>query len=158
MKQILISIIPYVALPFCLLLPAGLTGFGIVVALDVWGDFYFVDGLPMAATFLTAVSIVGLVLLTPAGDPFTFKRFQAALSSPIAQLKHRLPKRAAGRQSNQPDPQVATDSENFNTFGAGPTLRHDGSSLVHSIVVTGKPPDGSYNLNCSIKSEANQKL
>src|SRR5689334_11397358 len=114
MKQILNVIIPYVALPFCLLLIAGLTGFGIVVALDVWGDFYFVDGLLMAAAFLTAVSIVGLVLLQPAGEPSAFKHFQAALSSQIAHIKHRFPKSAAGTQYNQPDPQVANDPGNFN--------------------------------------------
>lgn len=154
-KQIISVIIPYVALPVCLLVLAGLTGLGIVVALDIWGDFYFVDGLPMAAAFLVVVSVVGLMILQPAGEPSTLERFKNAISTQIVR-GGRLANSNGVRQDNGPEPIVtATD---FNAVVDGATPYQDGRSAVHSVIVWGKPASGSYNFNCSVKSEVNKQL
>jgi len=154
------AIIPYVALPVCLLLLAGLIGFGIVVALDVWADFYFVDGIPGATAFLVVVSIVGLVFLQPAGASSTFARFKTVASSPVARLAS-LRSRVAKNPNpdslyEKPRPEIVTNNADFNTVGDGPS-RSQARRGVHSVVVWGKPTHHSANFNCSINAEANKK-
>jgi hypothetical protein len=160
-KKIIMTIIPYVALPVGLLLLAGLIGFGIVVALDVWAGFYFVDGIPIATAFLVAASIAGLAFLQPAGAPATLARFKTVFSSPVARLQRlgsRAPKNPnPGSPFEQQRPEVVTNNADFNAVGGGPSPSPAGRRRVHSVVVWGKPTRHSNNFNCSIIGEANKK-
>ena len=161
-KKIVMTVVPYVALPLCLLLFAGLIGFGIVVALDLWGDVYFVDGVPVATSFLLVVSIAGLVFLQPAGASSTLARFKTVAASPVASLG-RLRSRVA--KSSNPgsspfekhQPEVVTNNADFNAVGGGPSPFQARRRRVHSVVVWGKPTHHSANFNCSINAEANKK-
>lgn len=155
------TVIPYVALPVCLLLLAGLIGFGIVVALDVWADFYFVDGVPVATAFLVVVSILGLAYLQPAAAPAAFARFKTVISSPVEHLQH-LGSRAR-KNLNLPSlfekqrPEVVNSDADFNMVGVGPSPAQGRRRRVHSVVVWAKPTHQYNNFNCSINAEANKK-
>ena len=160
-KKVIMTVIPYLALPLCLLLLAGLIGFGIVVALDVWADFYFVDGVPVATAFLVAASIAGLVFLQPAAAPTAFARFKTVISSPVERLQH-LGSRARknlnpGSLFEKHRPEVVTNNADFNTVGGGPSPAQASRRRVHSVVVWGKPTHQYNNFNCSITAEANKK-
>lgn len=165
-KPVALLVIACGALPLCLAALAGLIGFGIVVTLDVWGDFYFVDGVPSAAAFIIGIGLCGLWFLQTRNEASVrwarfatpYKQAKAALSSlDTAQLAHFVSgalnkARQFGRQTSQ----YATSNIAPNiTSNVHPRTGNKAVPLVHSVV-WGKPIDRHYDLKRSLNLEVDQ--
>jgi ABC-type arginine/histidine transport system permease subunit len=165
-KPIAIPAIAYAALPLCLAALAGLIGFGFVVALDVWGDIYFVDGVPIAAAFVIVSSLCGLGFLKSVNAPsnlwtqFTapYKQAKTAWASlNTVQFTQAVSGaldmvRRFGWQSSK---YGISNAELNSIRNIHPRNRNKAIPLIHSVV-WGKSIDRHYDLNRSTNLEMNQ--
>jgi hypothetical protein len=158
--------IAYAALPLCIAVSAGLLGFGIVAALDVWGDIYFVNGAPVASALIILVSLCGLWLLQPSSEATarlrarfsaSYKQAKTAwssvdrarLSSVLTDAFNKV--QQCGRQSRE---LVTSNFASDHASKVQSPTNNESLPLVHSVV-WGKPINRQYEFNCSINSEAN---
>ena len=156
--------IAYAALPLCIAVSAGLLGFGIVAALDVWGDIYFVNGVPVASALSILVSLCGLWFLQPYSQATA--RFRARFSAPYKQAKAAWSSLDRARISNvltdalkkaqqcgrQPREYVTSNFASDDASNVQSPTNNESLPLVHSVV-WGKPINRQYEFNCSINSE-----
>jgi hypothetical protein len=162
-KAVALTMIAYAALPICIAVSGGLLGFSLVAALDLWGDIYFVNGVPIASALTILVSLCGLWFLQAYSQAIA--RSRARFSAPYKQAK------AAWSALNwAPLSNVLTDALNKATqCGRQPrdyvttnfasdqasnvqSRTNTESLLVHSVV-WGKPINSQYEFKCSINSE-----
>jgi hypothetical protein len=151
-------------LPVCLAAVAGLGGLGIVAALDVWADLYFVDGVPVAAAFIILVSLLGFWLLQSPSEASFRARFVAGFKQAKAALHLADPTygvsvsdtfnavRQIGKQNSD---QATSDRKSNSTDKIDPRAKSKLSPLIHSVA-WGKPIHRSHDLNCSITLETNK--
>jgi hypothetical protein len=162
-KAMALTMIAYAALPICIAVSGGLLGFSLVAALDLWGDIYFVNGVPIASALTILVSLCGLWILQPYSQAIArsrarfsapYKQAKAAWSSlnwaPLSNVLTDALNKAT--QSGRPREYVTTNFASDQASSVQSRTNTESLPLVHSVV-WGKPINSQYEFKCSINSE-----